>query len=250
MKTTKICTQCQQEKPLDEFNNGKIYKDGKTPSCKICIKKAKQEYYLKNKEKVKDSVKSYLSKNNNKMLKNKKKYYLKNKLNIAEKAKIYNQKNKGKNKKRIKNWYKNNKDRCKKNNKEWLNNNKDKQKIIKQRYIKKKKQTDPLFKLTENLRTMICNSLTRNGYTKKSKTQQILGCSYLDFKQHLETKFEPWMNWSNKGFYNGELDYGWDIDHIIPLSSAKTEEDIIRLNHYANLQPLCSYVNRVIKRDN
>jgi len=41
----------------------------------------------------------------------------------------------------------------------------------------------------------------------------------------------------------------WDIDHIIPLSAAETEEDIIRLNHHKNLQPLCSKVNRYIKRD-
>ena len=39
------------------------------------------------------------------------------------------------------------------------------------------------------------------------------------------------------------------MDHIIPISIAETEEDIIRLNHYTNLQPLCSKVNRDIKRD-
>jgi len=55
------------------------------------------------------------------------------------------------------------------------------------------------------------------------------------------------MTWENKGLYNGELSYGWDIDHIIPLSSASTEEELIKLNHYTNLQPLCSYINRYIK---
>jgi hypothetical protein len=57
------------------------------------------------------------------------------------------------------------------------------------------------------------------------------------------------------GLYNGELNYGelnygWDIDHKIPLSSGKTEEKIIELNHYTNLQPLCSKINRDIKKDN
>ena len=47
----------------------------------------------------------------------------------------------------------------------------------------------------------------------------------------------------------GELNHGWDIDHIIPVSTAKTEEDIIKLNHYTNLQPLCSYINRYVKKD-
>ena len=57
------------------------------------------------------------------------------------------------------------------------------------------------------------------------------------------------MNWENYGLYNGELNYGWDIDHIIPNSSALTEDEFIKLNHYTNLQPLCSKVNRHIKRD-
>jgi hypothetical protein len=57
------------------------------------------------------------------------------------------------------------------------------------------------------------------------------------------------MSWDNYGKYNGELNYGWDIDHIIPQSSALNEEDVIKLNHYTNLQPLCSKVNRHIKRD-
>lgn len=57
------------------------------------------------------------------------------------------------------------------------------------------------------------------------------------------------MTWNNKGLYNGKLEYGWDIDHIIPLSSAKTEEELIKLFHYTNLQPLDGYVNRYIKKD-
>jgi hypothetical protein len=57
------------------------------------------------------------------------------------------------------------------------------------------------------------------------------------------------MGWSNHGLYNGDFNYGWDIDHIVPVSSAKTEEDVIKLNHYTNLRPLCSFVNRVIKRE-
>ena len=51
------------------------------------------------------------------------------------------------------------------------------------------------------------------------------------------------MSWDNYGKYNGEFNYGWDIDHIKPISSAKTKEEIIKLNHYTNLRPLCSKEN-------
>ena len=58
------------------------------------------------------------------------------------------------------------------------------------------------------------------------------------------------MNWDNHGLYNGEINYGWDIDHIVPLSSATSVDELYKLNHYTNLQPMCSYTNRYIKKDN
>jgi hypothetical protein len=58
---------------------------------------------------------------------------------------------------------------------------------------------------------MVKNSFLRKGFKKDNKTEYIIGCS-LDFlRNHLESKFEPWMTWDNKGLYNGELNYGWDI---------------------------------------
>ncbi len=108
---------------------------------------------------------------------------------------------------------------------------------------------NPNVKLMCCLKSSIRNSFKNNGYTKKSKTYEILGCSFEEFKNYLESKFETWMTWDNRGLYNGTFNYGWDIDHIIPSSSANTEEELIKLNHYTNLQPLCSKVNRDIKKD-
>jgi len=112
-----------------------------------------------------------------------------------------------------------------------------------------RKKNDMLYKLSLNIASLIRQSIIKNGYTKKTRTYNIVGCSYIELRDYIENRFEPWMNWDNYGKYNGELNYGWDIDHIIPISSATSEDDIYKLNHYTNLQPLCSYVNRYIKRN-
>ena len=90
--------------------------------------------------------------------------------------------------------------------------------------------------------SLISICIRRRGFTKSSKTCEILGCDWDTLKEHFEKQFDDKMSWENHGTY-------WDIDHIIPVSSAKTEEDIIRLNHYTNLQPLESYYNRYVKRN-
>jgi hypothetical protein len=75
---------------------------------------------------------------------------------------------------------------------------------------------------------------------KKTDTFKIIGCSPLQLKEYLEQKFTKGMNWENQG--------KWHIDHIIPLSSAKTEDEVYILCHYTNLQPLWAEDN--LKKSN
>jgi len=93
--------------------------------------------------------------------------------------------------------------------------------------------------------SLIRQSFKCKGLEKPMRTTEILGCSIIEFKEHLESQFEEWMSFGNHGKYNGEYNFGWDIDHIIELKTAKTEDDIIKLNHYTNLRPLDSKINRV-----
>ena len=116
-------------------------------------------------------------------------------------------------------------------------------------YQKERRRKDKLYNISSRIRTYIINTFKNINSNKISSTNTILGCSFGEFKKHLELHFEPWMTWDNYGKYNGELNYGWDIDHVVPVSSAKTEEEIIKLFHYTNLKPLCTYTNRYIKRN-
>lgn len=81
------------------------------------------------------------------------------------------------------------------------------------------------------IRSLISVSF-KNKFTKKSKkTKEILGCSFLEFKIHIENLFDENMSWKNYGKY-------WQLDHIIPISWAINKEELYKLNHYTNFQPL------------
>lgn len=102
-------------------------------------------------------------------------------------------------------------------------------------YRKEKRDNDPLYKLTGNLRRRVLHSFKRKYWNKNNTTKHLLGCDFDQVKQYLESKFTEGMTWENQG--------KWHIDHIIPLSSAKTESDLKKLCHYTNLQPLWAIDN-------
>jgi hypothetical protein len=132
----------------------------------------------------------------------------------------------------------------------WRKDNREMTNLTTLNYHNNRRKRDPLFKLKDNIRCLIRTSIKKKGHSKTSKTQIILGTDYKSFKEYLEGLWEPWMSWDNYGLYKKDtFNYGWDIDHIIPSSSAKTEEELIKLNYYTNLKPLCSKVNRDIKKD-
>lgn len=231
----KKCNKCNIEKNITSFCKNKSKKDGLDIYCRDCNKEYKKNYNIKNKKKLSNK---------------KKEYYINNKDIVLERVKDYNIKNKEVRREYLKDYYNSNKEVILERVKDYSIKNKEVRREYYNKYIKNRISNDNLFKLTTSIRKSTISYFKNSGYKKKSKTEVILGCSFEEFKLYLESKFEYWMTWENKGLYNGELNYGWDIDHIIPLASAENEEDIIKLSHYTNLQPLCSYINRCIKRDN
>lgn len=230
----KKCSVCSLIKNLNEFNLDKRAKDGRTSNCKVCSNNKNKEYREKNKDKEKLRKKEWNSKNKEK---------------ISEYNKNYKKINKEKIKENNDSYYSLNKNKINIKSKNYRELNKEKIKVINRNYKNKRLKNDNLFKLRHNIGNLIRNSF-RCKFNKNSKTIEILGCTYEEFKEHLESLWQHWMNWDNYGLYNGEPNYGWDIDHIIPQSSVNTEEELIKLNHYTNLQPLCSFINRNIKKSN
>jgi len=138
--------------------------------------------------------------------------------------------------------YSNNKDKKLEYQKEYASLNKEKISTYKKEYQRNRRKTDPVYKLKYVVGRMIRNSLKCKGLSKNKKSMDILGCSIEFFKAYIEERFIDDMSWENYGTY-------WDIDHKIPLSTAVTEEQVLELNHYTNLQPLDSHINRNVKRD-
>lgn len=103
-------------------------------------------------------------------------------------------------------------------------------------YIKRRRDEDPKYKMICAVRNLLNNAFNKRTKVGKSKqAEEILGCSIEFFIEYLQSQFKEGMTLENHG--------EWHIDHKIPLSSAKTEEEVIKLNHYTNLQPLWATEN-------
>lgn len=210
----KLCLSCNEYKNLEDFNdNNHNTFDRKNCNCKNCHSAIKKRYYYKKPlEERRESKRLEYERNKETYIN-----YAKNrKKSLTEEDLI-------------------------------------KIRAYKRKSEKIKRQNDPFFKLKSNIRSLIKISFKRMFEGKRStssSTKDIIGIEFDLFMQHIERQFLPWMNWENYGKYNGEKDYGWDLDHIVPVSCAKNEEELLLLNHYSNIQPLCSYTNRVLKSNN
>lgn len=112
-----------------------------------------------------------------------------------------------------------------------LERNKRYSKIL-QKNRKIKYHEDNLYKLRHILSCRMRDLLKLKSFNKTKSFNKVIGCPPFFLKEYLEKQFTDGMSWENHGLY------GWHVDHIIPLSSAKTEEEIYELCHYTNLQPL------------
>lgn len=213
---TKFCNICQNEKPIQEFYKDKTSNDGYRSKCKICDKLTMKKWRTNNREKHKASSQSYRESNKEK---------------CKEAKKVYYEANKEKCKTRMKSYYDLNKEKCKSNMKD---------------YMKNRLQIDPLFKYIHNIRSLIIWAFKNGGYSKTSHTYEILGCDFKVAWNYLIKKAkERYIDFKEEDF----LESGkYHLDHIIPISTAKNESEVIKLNHYTNFQILLAKEN-IAKRN-
>jgi 5-methylcytosine-specific restriction endonuclease McrA len=221
---TKVCKKCLIEKSLDDFYNEKRNLDGLMGACKDCYNSNQKKWSKNNPDKVMKRHRTYYENNKEKVLSYFEKYRNENRENILTRATEYRNNNREKIREDLRLWKKNNPDKVVKSRKQQGERNK----------------IDIIFNLKNRMRCRLYHFLSVKNITKKSKTFEIVGCSPEFLKEHLEKQFKEGMCWENRS--------EWHIDHIIPLSLAKTEEEIYQLSHYTNLQPL--WVGDNLKKGN
>ena len=107
------------------------------------------------------------------------------------------------------------------------------------RWAKKKRETDPVYRLKLNLRTRLSKAIRRQGTSGRGASSiRGLGCSREQLVQHIQCQFVDGMGWENYGVV-------WHIDHIVPLSAFDLSDpsQCGAACHYTNLQPLFAAEN-------
>lgn len=165
-------------------------------------------------------------------------YYIKNATLIKERSRLYRLKNAEKLKEYHAKRYENKRDFLLKQKSEYFQNNK--KEINERRKIKLAGNEELI--LRNRLRSRLHIALKRKGLRKNNLTMKYIGCSKEKLRSHIESQFVEGMNWGNHGT--------WHIDHIVPVSSfdLSKEENIYKMMHYSNLQPLFAEDN-LKKRD-
>ena len=216
---TKECSKCNQIKSIIDFHKSKQTKDGLRCYCKKCLSIDRIIRYNKQKDKIKQEY--FLIKDE----KNKKRrdIYWANIEISREKNKIIRQKHP----EYMKRWFEKNPDYYNK-------------------YYKKRRETDPTFKLLHNMRIRINDALF--GNYKSGSTLELLSYNNSEeFSKNMEQLFKDGMSWNNYGNKIGQ----WSIDHIIPCSLFNLTDPVEQKQcfHHSNLQPMW-HIDNVKKSNN
>lgn len=230
-----MCIKCGVEKELIEFHKKSSAKDGHRNDCKECCSVYSKGYREIHREKIRKLKCDYYTSNREKIITKSKHYRYKNYDIVKENDRVRSKLSYEKRKDYMKTYNEKNADKVRENKRRYEQKNREFLREKRKKNISYREKTDPVFYLKKIMRKRLYDFLKTNSITKNKKTFEAIGCSPEFLKEHLEKQFKDGMTWENKG--------KWHIDHIIPLSSANTEEELYKLCHYSNLQPLWAEEN-------
>lgn len=196
----KQCARCKTEKPKTDFNKDASKKDGLVSFCRPCRKEYMNDYYAKNSEALKEKSRKWFKDNKERGVAARKAHYLNNPDQYKTRRKAQYWKNREENIKYSSN------------------------------YVISRQKVDPHYRFALRCRKRIWGAFFESGYSKKTKTFELIGIEQKELIKYIESIFSEGMSWDNYG--------EWHIDHVIPFAAAKSQKELEALCHYTNLQPL------------
>jgi len=218
---TKKCVKCGEEKELSGFTKDNRRQDGTTGVCLLCKNLQRKLIESLNPEKYKEKRKKYTQEKKEEISLQRKGYYENNKFRFQESQKRRRKENPEKF-----NYYWKSEEHRKKHIKSSCES-----------YARRLK-VDGNLRMIKNLRTRLKRYMRQKNYRKEKGFFEIVGLSPEELKIYIENLFTEGMCWEKMG---KEI----HIDHIIPLSTAQNEEELYKLSHYTNLQPMWAKDNLI-----
>ena len=205
---TRTCTKCGECKPAtaDFFLKRDASKGTLKYECRQCGEIFRKAYYAANKTALSEANKVYREQNKDCLRELKKAKYQADREKVIAKNLAYRSANREAHRARV----------------------------AARAYVRR--ESDPVYAMRQRVSALISVRLRAGGYTKKSRSTEILGCDWEEFKTHIERQFLKGMSLANRG--------QWQLDHIVPIATATTEAEVLALSHHTNLRPLWSDMNR------
>ena len=214
------------------------------------IKNCHIDYYKKNSSKIDEWNRQWRKDNIDRVKASSRRSYIKNIEKVKERCRLWAQNNPEEHNERCKKWAREHPVKIRENWKKYYVNNSEKIKERARQYSKNhphqrrkrehsKRKSDAGYRLKCSVSCSVYNRLRKRLGGKGGKsTWDFLPYTVDDLIKHLESLFEPWMNWQNYGRKDG----CWSIDHIKPDSffnyKSADDEEFQKCWALENLRPL------------
>jgi hypothetical protein len=233
--TIKRCTKCNEEKDISCFSKDKSVKSGFYSRCRTCCSLENQSKTKEQRDRVNQKSRERRREERlsdpakvQAIRKYKQEYYLKHKQRLVQYSTEYNHTHRERHLEHIRAYGARNKHK----RALYLSENADKIRETKRIRELERYNSDIDFKIRKSLRTRINKAISRGD--KTLNLREYLGCSIEELKTYLESKFQPGMTWDNWGFAGWHIDH---IRPLASFDLTNIEEFKVAC-HYTNLQPL------------